>query len=71
MRVTLDLPDEAYDAARAIAREQKQSLGSAVSELILRSAERTQIRMSDYGFPTFRCLRPVGAEDVRAMDEES
>jgi hypothetical protein len=26
--------------------------------------------MSDYGFPTFRCSRPVSTEDVKALDDE-
>jgi hypothetical protein len=26
--------------------------------------------MSDYGFPTFRCARPVTTEDVKALDED-
>jgi hypothetical protein len=26
--------------------------------------------MSDYGFPTFRCARPVTTEDVKALDDE-
>jgi hypothetical protein len=28
------------------------------------------IQISDYGFPTFRCDRPVTSEDVTALDEE-
>jgi hypothetical protein len=47
-----------------------------VGELILQSSKRAKgagdasIRMSDYGFPTFRCARPVTTDDVRAFDDE-
>ena len=27
--------------------------------------------VGDAGFPTFKCSRPVTAEDVRALDDES
>lgn len=73
MRTTLDISDEAYYIAKAIARDQNRSLGSVVGDLILHSvkdAKGASIQMSDYGFPTFRCKRPVTTEDVRALDEE-
>jgi hypothetical protein len=44
-----------------------------VGDLILQSvkgAKGAPIRMSGYGFPTFRCTRPVTTEDVKALDEE-
>ena len=74
MRTTLDISDEAYYVAKAIARDQNRSLGRVVGDLILQSvkaAKGTPIQMSDYGFPTFRCVRPVTTEDVRALDEEN
>ena len=74
MRTTLDIPDEAYHVAKAIARDRDQSLGRVVGELILRSvqgAPGASIQMSDYGFPTFRCTRPVTSEDVNALDDEA
>jgi len=73
VRTTLDIPDEAYYIAKAIARDQNRSLGRVVGDLILRSAQGAtgaSIEMSDYGFPTFRCVRPVTSEDVKALDEE-
>lgn len=73
MRTTLDIPDEAYYIARAIARDQNHSLGRVVGALILRSTKGAQgasVEMSDYGFPTFRCSRPVTTEDVNALDDE-
>jgi hypothetical protein len=73
MRTTLDIPDEAYFVAKAIARDQGRSLGRVVADLILQSttaAAGAPISMSDYGFPTFRCSRPVTTEDVKALDDE-
>src|SRR5271165_3200438 len=73
MRTTLDISDEAYYIAKAIARDQNRSLGRVVGDLILQSskgAKGASIQMSDYGFPTFRCARPVTTEDVKALDDE-
>lgn len=73
MRTTLDISDEAYFIAKAIARDQNRSLGRVVGDLILQSTKAAQdpsIKMSDYGFPTFRCARPVSTEDVKALDDE-
>ena len=73
VRTTLDISDEAYYIAKAIARDQNRSLGRVVGDLILQSskgAKGASIEMSDYGLPTFRCARPVTTEDVRALDDE-
>ena len=73
VRTTLDISDEAYYIAKAIARDQNRSLGRVVGDLILQSSKGTKgvsIRMSDYGFPTFRCARPVTTDDVKALDDE-
>jgi hypothetical protein len=77
VRTTLDIPNEAYYIAKAIARDRNRSLGRVVGDLILQSAKGPvgvstgpSIQMSDYGFPTFRCSRPVTTEDVKALDDE-
>jgi hypothetical protein len=73
MRTTLDIPDEAYFLAKAIARDQNRSLGRVVGDLILKSEapeKNASIEMSDYGFPVFRCARQVTTEDVKALDDE-
>jgi hypothetical protein len=73
VRTTLDISDEAYYIAKAIARDQNRSLGRVVGDLILQSSKGekgSSIKMSDYGFPTFRCTRPVTTEDVKALDDE-
>jgi hypothetical protein len=73
VRTTLDISDEAYYIAKAIARDLNRSLGRVVGDLILQSSKGekgSSITMSDYGFPTFRCTRPVTTEDVKAIDDE-
>ncbi len=73
VRTTLEIADEAYHIAKAIARDQSRSLGRVVGDLIMQSARGAKgasIEMSDYGFPTFRCSRPVTTEDVKALDAE-
>ncbi len=73
VRTTLDITDEAYFIAKAIARDQNRSLGRVVGDLILQASKGgtgASITMSDYGFPTFRCARPVSSEDVKALDDE-
>ena len=73
VRTTLDISDEAYYIAKSIARDQNRSLGRVVGDLILQSskgAKGSSITMSDYGFPTFRCTRPVTTEDVKSLDDE-
>ncbi len=74
MRITLDIADDAYYLAKAIARDRNVSLGEIVTDLIRQSSQTpqgAQIHMSDYGFPTFRCTRPVTSEDVKALDDET
>ena len=73
VRTTLDISDDAYYLAKAIARDQNRSLGRVVGDLILQSANGAKgaaIEMSDYGFPTFRCTRPVTSDDVKALSDE-
>ena len=73
VRTTLDISDEAYYIAKAIARDRNRSLGRVVGDLILQSSKEAKgasIKMSDYGFPIFRCARPVTSEDVKALDDE-
>jgi hypothetical protein len=73
VRTTLDISDEAYYIAKAIARDRNHSLGRVVGELILQASKggnSASIQMSDYGFPIFHCVRPVTMEDVKALDNE-
>jgi hypothetical protein len=73
VRTTLDISDEAYYIAKAIARDLNRSLGRVVGDLILQSSKASKnasIKMSDYGFPIFRCTGPVTTDDVKALDGE-
>ena len=76
MRTTLELEEDAYQIARTVAREQHRSLGKVVSEFITGGfshpaplAETAGANEKDV-FPTFRSVRRVTSEDVRALDEE-
>lgn len=53
MRTTLDLSDVVLDAARAIARDEGISIGTAVSQLALRGLSGVGAIDITTGFPTF------------------
>jgi hypothetical protein len=77
MRTTLDLTDEAYRLAKAVARDRDQSLGRTVSELITLGAlggqvpqKSPKIRMKN-GIAVVDIGRPITSEEVREFLEES
>lgn len=75
MRTTLDLSDEAYNLAKAIAREKDQGLGRTVSEIILEFAKpknppASRIVVKD-GLPFIHVGRVITNEDVRLVLDES
>ena len=74
MRTTLELTEEAYHVAKAVARERNLSLGKVVSEFILQRPDSGQEplpqRRSAAGFPLFASGRRVTSEDVRALLDE-
>lgn len=66
MRTTLNLDDDVAEAARALARLERRSLGQVVSELARRGlAPRLPEPYDDGGFPVF----PVGADAPAITDE--
>lgn len=69
MRTTVVIKDEAYELARARAHQRRQSLGDAISELILeRSSQRTEvIGTNALGLPTFRSRMPMTVESVKQI----
>jgi len=74
VRTTLDLTDEAYSVAKAIAKENDTGLGRTVSELIMRSVTPArsggpEVRLVD-GLPMVDMGPMVTSEDVRAMIDE-
>lgn len=75
MRTTLDLSDEAYSLAKAVARERNIGLGRAVSEIILSFSQPAnplpQNLEFENGFPVVGIGRTVTSEDVRRILDES
>jgi hypothetical protein len=75
MRTTLDLSEEAYHLAKAVALERNMSLGKVVSEFILqRRDSRFELpkQHSEAGFPIFASGKQRTSEDVRVLlDEEA
>ena len=67
------MTDDAYQIAKTVAREQKKPLGKVVSEFITgRAGQEPAEPPSPEGeiFPSFRCIRRVTSEDVKALDDE-
>ena len=72
MRTTIELTPEAYHLAKSVARERNQSLGKAVSDLILKRPDPAvaQIATSRAGFPVFASGKRIASEDVRILLDE-
>ena len=76
MRTTINLDDDVYEAAKALAESERQPIGRVVSRLVRRGlapARRTHARKRS-GFPVIALPRespPVTPESVRrALDED-
>ncbi len=77
MRVTVELREDAYRIANAMASEQKLSLGqilSGLSDLIVASncppSSNALERSAVTGLLTFRSARRVTSEDVKALEDD-
>ena len=73
MRQTIEIRDDAYQIAKTVARERKQSFGQVVSDFITGAFERPdspEVSGIEEQFPTFRCQRRVTSEDVKAIEDE-
>lgn len=75
MRTTLDLSDEAYALAKAIAQEQGLGLGRAISQIILNYANppappAREIHL-EHGIPVVSVGRVITSEEVQRILEES
>jgi ABC-type spermidine/putrescine transport system permease subunit I len=73
MRTTLDLDRTALEAARQLAAHRAQSLGSVVSELILKGLQ-TGARAGRKGaFPVFGSAvgKPITLDDVKSAEDEA
>jgi hypothetical protein len=75
VRTTVNVDDDVLEAARAIARAERRSLGTVISDLLRRGLVPPQPRIADDdGFPVFRVppgSRPITDEMVEAATEES
>lgn len=74
MRTTLDIDPKALEAARQLAAHRGQSLGAAVSELILKGLQNEARLARRSGFPVFPAgpqSRPITLEDVRQAEDEA
>jgi hypothetical protein len=71
MRTTLDIDTPVLEAVRQWAAHRGQSLGAAVSELILRGLQAETAVAKRSGFPVFPPgPRPITLEDVRQAEDE-
>ena len=73
MRTTLDLDATALEAARQIAAHRAQSLGSVVSELILRGLRADTPPARRAGFPVFAAPagKTITLDDVKRAEDEA
>lgn len=75
VRTTINLDDDVLEAARAVARMERRSLGVVISELVRRGLVPQQLRIDDEdGFPVFRVrpgAPPITDEMVRGALEEA
>lgn len=73
MRTTLDLSPTALEAARQLATHRAQSLGTVVSELILKGLRAETPVARKGGFPVFAAGvgKTITLDDVKAAEDES
>ena len=73
MRTTLDLDATALEAARQIAAHRAQSLGSVVSELILKGLRADAPPARKAGFPVFAAPsgKTITLDDIKRAEDEA
>ena len=73
MRTTLDLSPTALEAARQLATHRAQSLGTVISELILKGLRAETPVTRKGGFPVFAGSvgKTITLDDVKAAEDES
>lgn len=72
MRTTLNLSDKAHGLALSLARDEGISLSEAVDRLILQRNPANAVppkRRTKSRLPVFECVRRVGSEDVRQLED--
>ena len=74
MRTTISLPDDLHAALSAVARDRRQSLSEALTQLLRQSlmpGDRPRIATDERtGLPIVHVGRPVTAEDVRSLEDD-
>jgi hypothetical protein len=80
MQITLDLPDEAFALADALAKQESRSLGSVIAGFILgrpQGIRRTSTQSrepqptpGDWKMPVLECHRTFTSEDVARWEAE-
>ena len=72
MRTTLDLSPTALEAARQLATHRAQSLGSVVSELILKGLRADAPTARKTGFPVFAGAsgKTITLDDIKGAEDE-
>jgi hypothetical protein len=72
VRTTLDLTDTALEAARQLATHRAQSLGTVVSELILKGLRSDAPVARKTGFPVFAgsAGKTITLDDVKSAEDE-
>jgi hypothetical protein len=74
MQITLDLPDDLYGDAQAMAKRESRSLASVILDMI-RSARKTatpattQLAATDWKLPVVKGARPFTVAEVDQMLE--
>ncbi len=73
MRTTLDIDATALEAARHLAAHRAQSLGTIVSELILKGLRADPPVARKSGFPVFGVHggKPITLEDVKSAEDDA
>ena len=73
MRTTIDLPEDLHELARQLAHDGNRSMSQVIADLIRLGLgqPRSEPSSSRRGVPVVSVGRPVTAEDVRALDDDS
>ena len=73
MRTTIDLTPTALEAARQLATHRAQSLGTVVSELILKGLRADAPVRRRSGFPVFDATagKTITLDDVKAAEDDA
>lgn len=70
MRTTVDLTNDAYQIAKAMAEQQKISLGKAISELIIRPKRESSNLVREGRFLSYEGKRVLTPELAKELDDE-